>query len=51
MPFYLERWRYVSGLNNRMIGNSATMDPDQPIDATSEIFAVAKQDDMDRILH
>lgn len=30
---------------------SATMDPDQPIDATSEIFAVAKQDDMDRILH
>lgn len=30
---------------------SATMDPDQPIDAHSEIFAVAKQDDMDRILH
>ncbi len=30
---------------------SATMDPDQPIDADSEIFAVAKQDDMDRILH
>ena len=30
---------------------SSTMDPDQPIAATSEIFAVAKQDDMDRILH
>lgn len=30
---------------------SATMDPDQPIAADSEIFAVAKQDDMDRILH
>ena len=30
---------------------SASMDPDQPIAATSEIFAVAKQDDMDRILH
>jgi trk system potassium uptake protein TrkA len=30
---------------------SATMDPDQPIAAHSEIFAVAKQDDMDRILH
>jgi trk system potassium uptake protein TrkA len=30
---------------------SATMNPDQPIAAHSEIFAVAKQDDMDRILH
>ena len=30
---------------------SATMDPDQPLTADAELFAVAKRDALDRILH
>lgn len=30
---------------------SATMDPDQPLTANAELFAVAKRDALDRILH